>query len=570
MARLPTPGSDDGTWGDVLNDFLEVAHNPDGSLANSVVNVNNIAAGAAGAGQVLAYDGTDMLWTTVSGGGTVPDADAITKGVVQLAGDLGGTADAPTVPGLANKVSTSTTVNGHALTANVTVSKSDVGLGNVDNTSDANKPVSTATQTALNAKAAKGANSDITSLSGLSTPLSVGQGGTGSASKNFVDLTTAQTIGGVKTFSSSPVVPTPTNATDASNKSYVDAAVNSLVRLNEDFFVTGDGSAGITHATPGVGIGVEVGGNNNAHLEINSPTNGVAYMDFTTVNVDYKMRMGWYDAQNEFKFQNAGLGDVITIDSSGNMTVTGNLSAANLSGTNTGDQDLSGLVPKTTTVNGHALSSNVTVSKSDVGLGNVDNTSDANKPVSSATQTALNAKVDSNTTYSSDPSGQLITITKNYTTQASSQDILRIYNNAQQVSWINEWGGWRWRIPDAENWDAAIRIIAATNQTGKMFQVQNSTRTSDWMYIDKDGSIATVADLTVGGTASISGATSTGALTSSSGHITGNLNVDGNLTVSGSFSGGSSGFTIQAVQSTTPSTSGWTANQFWYDTSTET
>jgi hypothetical protein len=31
--------------------------------------------------------------------------------------------------------------------------KGDVGLGNVDNTSDANKPVSTATQTALNAKA---------------------------------------------------------------------------------------------------------------------------------------------------------------------------------------------------------------------------------------------------------------------------------------------------------------------------------------------------------------------------------------------------------------------------------
>ena len=33
------------------------------------------------------------------------------------------------------------------------VSKSDIGLGNVDNTSDADKPVSTATQTALNAKA---------------------------------------------------------------------------------------------------------------------------------------------------------------------------------------------------------------------------------------------------------------------------------------------------------------------------------------------------------------------------------------------------------------------------------
>ena len=38
-------------------------------------------------------------------------------------------------------------------TGDVALSKSDVGLGNVDNTSDAAKPVSTATQTALNAKA---------------------------------------------------------------------------------------------------------------------------------------------------------------------------------------------------------------------------------------------------------------------------------------------------------------------------------------------------------------------------------------------------------------------------------
>ena len=37
-------------------------------------------------------------------------------------------------------------------TGAVTLDKTDVGLGNVDNTSDANKPVSTATQTALNAK----------------------------------------------------------------------------------------------------------------------------------------------------------------------------------------------------------------------------------------------------------------------------------------------------------------------------------------------------------------------------------------------------------------------------------
>lgn len=49
-------------------------------------------------------------------------------------------------------------------------------------------------------------------------------------------------------------------------------------------------------------------------------------------------------------------------------------------------------VPETRTVNGHALTSDVTVTKSDVGLGNCDNTSDANKPVSSAQQTALDLK----------------------------------------------------------------------------------------------------------------------------------------------------------------------------------
>lgn len=44
-----------------------------------------------------------------------------------------------------------------------------------------------------------------------------------------------------------------------------------------------------------------------------------------------------------------------------------------LSGNNTGDQDLSGLVPKTTTVNSKALSGNIIITKSDVGLGNVAN-----------------------------------------------------------------------------------------------------------------------------------------------------------------------------------------------------
>lgn len=51
-----------------------------------------------------------------------------------------------------------------------------------------------------------------------------------------------------------------------------------------------------------------------------------------------------------------------------------------------------GAVPVTRSVNGKALTSDVTLAKSDVGLGNVDNTSDASKPISAATQTALNNK----------------------------------------------------------------------------------------------------------------------------------------------------------------------------------
>ncbi len=87
---------------------------------------------------------------------TISDATTIMKGKLQLAGDLGGTAEAPTVPGLANKENTITIGTtsqywrGDKTWQNL--NKSAVGLGNVDNTSDANKPISSATQIALNGK----------------------------------------------------------------------------------------------------------------------------------------------------------------------------------------------------------------------------------------------------------------------------------------------------------------------------------------------------------------------------------------------------------------------------------
>lgn len=108
MARLPQPGSDNGTWGNILNDYLNQIHEADGTLKAGVVGAKALGATSANDGQVLVKDSAasgGIRWTTPTGGGGV-------------------------------------------------ITKADVGLGNVDNTSDASKPISTATQTALDAKAA--------------------------------------------------------------------------------------------------------------------------------------------------------------------------------------------------------------------------------------------------------------------------------------------------------------------------------------------------------------------------------------------------------------------------------
>ena len=110
----------------------------------------------------------------------------------------------------------------------------------------------------------------------------------------------------------------------------------------------------------------------------------------------------------------------------------------NTSGTNTGDNatnsQYSGLATSKQdtlvsgtnikTIEGQSLlgSGNIDLAKGDVGLGNVDNTSDANKPVSTATQTALDAKTN-----------KLVTTnrqTASYTLVLSDADKLVEINNA--------------------------------------------------------------------------------------------------------------------------------------------
>ncbi|HXH26668.1 MAG TPA: hypothetical protein VNG90_02145 [Candidatus Acidoferrum sp.] len=117
MVRLPNPGHDAGTWGNLLNDFLDVEHNADGTLkksgslaskADDISVVHNSGAETVAGTKTFSASPVipdPMLGTHAANKSYVdsvatvgaPDASASTKGVIQLAGDLSGTAAAPTV-----------------------------------------------------------------------------------------------------------------------------------------------------------------------------------------------------------------------------------------------------------------------------------------------------------------------------------------------------------------------------------------------------------------------------------------------------------------------------------------
>ena len=95
MPRLPIPGSDSGTWGEILNEYLSAAHDSDGSIKDVGVVADKYVKPGAGiprsdldASIQASLDNAD---SAVSG--SVPDASTTTKGKVQLAGDLSGTSD---------------------------------------------------------------------------------------------------------------------------------------------------------------------------------------------------------------------------------------------------------------------------------------------------------------------------------------------------------------------------------------------------------------------------------------------------------------------------------------------
>lgn len=99
MTRLPSPGSDDDIWGNILNDYLLISHNKDGTLKDNAVTTNSVTDTS-----ITELKLATPVQTKLNAG--IADATATSKGQIRLTGDLGGTATSPTVPGLATKANT--------------------------------------------------------------------------------------------------------------------------------------------------------------------------------------------------------------------------------------------------------------------------------------------------------------------------------------------------------------------------------------------------------------------------------------------------------------------------------
>jgi hypothetical protein len=144
MSRLPTPGGDDNTWGDILNDFLDQSHNPDGSLKSAAVSNAGAGTYSKPSGGIpesdldsptrTAIDSVASKYVKPAGGipktdlansvqTSLSSADSSVQSVnskTPTSGNVSLTAsDVSAVP-------TTRQVNGHALSSDVTLSAADV------------------------------------------------------------------------------------------------------------------------------------------------------------------------------------------------------------------------------------------------------------------------------------------------------------------------------------------------------------------------------------------------------------------------------------------------------------
>jgi hypothetical protein len=246
-----------------------------------------------------------------------------------------------TVDGTTVELATDTQLSAHTgNTSNPhTVTASQVGLSNVDNTSDANKPVSTATQTALNLKAP------------IASP----------------------------TFTGTPAAPTAaggTNTTQVATTAFVTAALAGIDPEDVNILFENTG----TYPTRGNT------GEPALYLGITDPgPDGLDVMEEGDA---------WVDTTGDDPVADdlaAHIADTVAAHAASavSFTPTGAVAATTVQAA-IAELDTEKAPLASPTFTGTVAG----VTKSHVGLGNVDNTADTAKPVSTAQQTALNLKAD--------------------------------------------------------------------------------------------------------------------------------------------------------------------------------
>ena len=173
MPRLPLIGSDDNTWGTILNDYLSVSHNSDGSLkagavAGTVITDGTIPESKLDAGVQAKLNGaggvTNLTATATTTDLTIVSSSGTDATVSSATGSVAGVltaSDKTKLDGIAAGAQVNTVSSVAGKTGVVTLTKTDVGLGNVDDTSDSDKNSAAVT---LTNKTISGGNNTLSNI----------------------------------------------------------------------------------------------------------------------------------------------------------------------------------------------------------------------------------------------------------------------------------------------------------------------------------------------------------------------------------------------------------------------